>query len=282
MDKRIEIINGFYNGFAEDARLSQSRQGQLEYLTTMKYIHQFLPEKSNIIEIGAGTGRYSVTLAKEGHDVTAIELVKSNLELLRQNSEGLGNITSYQGDALDLSRFQDNTFDLTLVFGPLYHLYDKKDQQKALNEAIRVTKKGGTVMVAFLSVHAILFDNYLQGDLPAGIEENFTEDYQVKHFAEQLFTGFNVDEFEALFENKPVERIKTVAADSILELAEGRVDFAMSDEDFKAFAEYHLHNCEKRELLGCSSHLIYICRKNDKSNFRGKCVYEIDCSHNGV
>ena len=268
MDKRTEIINGFYNGYVKDTRLSRSRHGQLEYLTTMEYIHQIVPEKASIIEVGAGTGRYSVALAKEGYDVTAIELAKSNLEFLRQNSKGLENITSYQGDALDLSRFQDNTFDLTLVLGPLYHLYDEKDQQKALDEAIRVTKDGGTIMVAFLSVHAILFDNYLQGDLRAGIEENFTEDYRVKHFTEQLFTGFNVDEFETLFRNKPVEWIATVATDSILELAEGREDFAMSDEDFAAFAKYHLHNCEKRELLGCSSHLLYICRKNLKDALR--------------
>ena len=268
MDKRTEIINGFYDGYVEDTRLSRSRHGQLEYLTTMKYIHQVIPKRASIIEVGAGTGRYSVALAKEGHDVTAIELAKSNLEFLRQNSKGLENITSYQGDALDLSRFQDNTFDLTLVLGPLYHLYDERDQQKALDEAIRVTKDGGTIMVAFLSVHAILFDNYLQNNLRVGIEENFTEDYQVKHFTEQLFTGFNVDEFEALFENKPVEWVTTVATDSILELAEGRDDFAMSDEDFRAFAKYHLHNCEKRELLGCSSHLLYICRK-----FRGAVRY---------
>lgn len=264
MDKRAEMINGFYDGYVEDTRLSRSRHGQLEYLTTMKYIHQFVPVKANVIEIGAGTGRYSIALAKEGHDVVAIELAKSNLDLLRKNSNGMENIVSYQGDALDLSRFQDNTFDTTLVLGPLYHLYDEKDQQQALDEAIRITKDGGTIVVAFLSVHAILFDNYLQGDLRAGIEENFTEDYQVKHFTEQLFTGFNVDEFEALFRNKPIEWITTVATDSILELAEGREDFVMSDEDFRAFAKYHLHNCEKRELLGCSSHLLYICRKNTR------------------
>ena len=264
MDRRTEIINGFYNGYGEDTRLSRSRHGQLEYLTTMKYIHQVIPEKARIIEVGAGTGRYSIALAKEGHDVTAIELAKRNLDLLRQNSKGIENIVSYQGDALDLSRFLDNTFDLTLVLGPLYHLYDERDQQKALDEAIRVTKDGGTIMVAFLSVHAILFDNYLQGNLLAGIEENFTDDYHVKHFTEQLFTGFDVDEFEAQFGNKPVEWIATVGTDSILELAEGREDFAMSDEDFSAFAKYHLHNCEKRELLGSSSHLLYICRKNAK------------------
>lgn len=261
MDKRVDIINEFYNGRDEDTRLIRSRHGQLEYLTTMKYIHQMIPQRATIIEVGAGTGRYSVALAKEGHDVTAIELAGSNLELLRQNSKDLVNIISYQGDALDLSRFQDNTFDLTLVLGPLYHLYDERDQQKALDEAIRVTKNGGTIMVAFLSVHAILFSNYLSDNLRAGIEENFTEDYHVKHFTEQLFTGFNVDEFEALFRNKPVDWVTTVATDGILELAEGRADFVMLDEDFRAFAKYHLHNCEKRELLGCSNHLLYICKK---------------------
>ena len=96
MDKRTKIINGFYDGYVEDTRLSKSRHGQLEYLTTMKYIHQVIPEKASIIEVGAGTGRYSVTLAKEGYDVTAIELAKSNLDFLRQNSKGLKNITVCQ------------------------------------------------------------------------------------------------------------------------------------------------------------------------------------------
>lgn len=262
MDKRTEIISGFYDGYAEDTRLDRSRHGQLEYLTTMKYIHDLIPETGSVLEVGAGTGRYSIALAKEGYDVTAIELIKSNLEVLRQNSKGLENITSCQGDALDLSRFQDNTFDVTLVLGPLYHLYEERDQRKALDEAIRVTKSGGIIMVAFLSVHAILFDDYLQGNFCEGIEENFTKDYKVKHFTEQLFTGFNIDEFEEMFRDKQVEWITTAATDSILELAEGRGDFAMSDEEFKAFAEYHLRNCERRELLGCSSHLIYICRKD--------------------
>ncbi len=47
----------------------------------------------------------------------------------------------------------------------------------------------------------------------------------------------------------------------ILEIAEAKPDFSMTDEDFKAFADYQLHICEKREMLGNSSHLLYICRK---------------------
>ena len=115
--------------------------------------------------------------------------------------------------------------------------------------------------MAFISVYAALYDNYLNGSLVAGIKENFTDEYAVRHFEEQLFTGYDIEEFERLFAEKDVEHLVTVAADGILELAEDRKDFAMSDGEFEAFAQYHLATCEKRELLGCSSHLLYICRK---------------------
>ena len=132
-----------------------------------------------------------------------------------------------------------------------------------MDEAIRVTKPGGVILVAFLSAHAIICTNYLYDYLPAtvGIKENFDEDYKVKHFKEQLFTGFDICEFEELFEDKPVDYITTVAVDNVLEIAEARSDFAMTDEDFKAFADYQMHICEKREMLGSSSHLLYICKK---------------------
>jgi len=260
MSKRIEIVNTFYNEI-NDTRLSRSRHGQLEYITTMNYIRRFANEGARILEIGAGTGRFSIDLAREGYDVTAVELVEHNLEILKNNSNDLDNIHSFQGDALDLRRFADNEFDITMVFGPLYHLYDGSDVHKAIDEAIRVTKDGGVIFVAFLSVYSILFDNYLQGNLKDGIEENFTGDYRVKHFEEQLFTGYDIGEFEQIFEQKNVQYITTVAVDSILELAEGRTDFSMSDEEFELFAKYHLATCEKRELLGSSSHLLYICKK---------------------
>ena len=177
--------------------------------------------------------------------------------MLKRNGSSLSNLQAFQGDALDLTRFADESFDVTLVFGPMYHLYEQKDVHKALDEALRVTKKDGVILVAFLSVYAILYNNYLQGNLLAGLEENFTENYEIRHFEEQLFTGYDIVEFEELFAEKEIEYISTVAADTILELARKRTDFVMSDEDFEAFAKYHLAFCEKRELLGASSHLLF-------------------------
>ena len=261
MSKRIDIVSGFYAGFDEDSRVDATRQGQMEYLTTMEYIHRHAPAGGRILEVGAGTGRYSIALAREGFRVTALELVAHNLQVLLEKGAGVANLEAHQGDALDLCRFPDDTFDMTLVLGPMYHLYDPADVQTAIREAIRVTKPGGVLLFAFLSVYAIMGTNYLDGRLERGLRLNFTEAHQPLHFPEQLFTGYDIREFEDLFTAFPVEHLTTAAADGILELASKRTDFALSDEDFSLWAAYHLATCEKRELLGHSSHLLYICKK---------------------
>ena len=258
---REEIVSSFYNQTDEDGRLQRTRHGQLEYRTTMHYIHRYVHAGSKVLEIGAGTGRYSIALAKEGLDVTAVELVESNLAILKENAKGLANLRAYQGDAARLDRFSDGAFDVTLVLGPMYHLYEAAEVNGAIDEAIRVTRQGGVILFAFISVYAIMYANYFFGNWALGQEENFTRDYRTRHFKEQLFTGYDVAEFEALFADKPVIRITTAGTDGLLEPIEKRPDFCIPDADFDAFAAWYLAFAEKRELLGSTNHLLYICRK---------------------
>ncbi len=260
MDERLHMLTSLYTEGDEDTRLTGSRQGQLEYRTTMSYIHRYAP-RGRLLELGAGTGRYSIALAREGYEVTAVELVEHNLDTLRRNAAGVKGLTAMQGDALDLSRFPDNSFDTVLLFGPMYHLYEPADVHRALDEAIRVIRPGGVVLTAFLSVYAIMHNCYLNEGFLDGLIENFDGDFSVRHFREQLFTGYDIAEFEALFTDKPVKYITTAAADGVLELAKARPDFMLSDDDFEHYVRYHLATCEKRELLGASSHLLHICRK---------------------
>lgn len=261
MSTREEIVSGFYGQYSEDTRLLRSRHGQLEYAVTMHYIHRFAGRGARVLELGAGTGRYSTALAREGMDVTAVELVEGNLAVLKENAAGLDGLRAYQGDATDLSRFADDSFDVTLVFGPMYHLYEPEEVDRAIDEAIRVTRTGGTLLFAFISVYAIMYANYFFGNWALGQEENFTEDYRVRHFKEQLFTGYDVAEFEKLFERRPVTWITTAGVDGLLEPIEKRPDFDIPEKDFQAFTDWYLAFAEKRELLGCTNHLLYICRK---------------------
>lgn len=261
MSTRKEFISSFYNQYDEDGRTTRSRHGQLEYFVTMNYVHRHARKGDKILEVGAGTGRYSIALAKEGMDVTSVELVEGNLKILREHGRGLDNLHSFPGDATDLSRFPDGTFDATLCFGPMYHLYEKDDVGRAIDEMIRVTKKGGVLFFAFLSVYAIMYSNYFYGRWAEGEAMNFTKEGEVRHFQEQLFTGYDIEEFEGLFHDKGVEKIVTTGVDGLLEPIEDRPDFLLSDEDFASFSRWYLSCCEKRELLGATNHLLYICRK---------------------
>jgi ubiquinone/menaquinone biosynthesis C-methylase UbiE len=134
-------LEQYYNKFNEEKRLD-SRHGKVEFITSMKYIHEYLggDTTKKILDIGAGTGKYSVALAEEGYDVSAVELVKHNLGLLKAKNSS---VKAYQGNALKLRRFENDTFDVTLLFGPMYHLFTKEDKVRALCEAKRVTKPGG-------------------------------------------------------------------------------------------------------------------------------------------
>ena len=110
VNKHKDIIVDYYNNYDEDDRFARKSR-RIEFLTTLRYIQYFANKGCKILEIGAGTGAYSVELAKMGYNVTAVELVEHNLEIMKKKAEGINNITCMQGDALDLSRFEDNSFD---------------------------------------------------------------------------------------------------------------------------------------------------------------------------
>ncbi len=153
MDSRSENIVEYYNKFCEEKRLD-SRHGQVEFRVTMKYIHDFLKktgrpkDEIKILDDGAGTGRYAVPLAEEGYEVTAVELVRYNLGMLKQKGSP---VRAILGNATDLRKahLEDETFDLTLILGPLYHLTSPEEKLTALNEAKRVTKRGGFIFAGY-------------------------------------------------------------------------------------------------------------------------------------
>ena len=135
-----QYLNDFYNHYDEDSRLL-FQHGSVEFLTTMRYIEKYLKHGDKVLEIGAGTGRYSHALARRGHPVDAVELVAHNIEVFRQNTRPGESVTIAQGNALDLSAFADNAYDVTLLLGPLYHLYTQDDKRRALRSLKGVVQR---------------------------------------------------------------------------------------------------------------------------------------------
>ena len=140
----IEPILYYYNNYDEDGRLS-SNHGQVEFLTTMRYIEKYLCAGNHILEIGAGTGRYSHALARKGYIVDTVELVQHNIEIFNSNTAPNEKISICQGDARNLSVFPDDTYDITLLLGPMYHMFTTEDKEQTVSEALRVTNSNFAV-----------------------------------------------------------------------------------------------------------------------------------------
>lgn len=253
-------LEKYYNKFCEDKRLTR-RYAQVEYITSMKYIHQYLENNENakILDVGAGTGRYSVKLANEGYDVTAIELVKHNLGILKSKGS---TVNAIQGTALDLSRFSENTFDMTLVFGPMYHLYTFEDKVKALQEAKRVTKQGGFILVAYcMNEYSVITYGFKENNIRESIDNNkLTEDFHVVSEPKDLYDYVRIEDINQYNNSANLQRIKLVAADGPANYMRPVLN-SMDDDTFKLFLKYHFSTCERPELLGASAHTLDILKK---------------------
>ena len=263
MGERKEILNQFYSEVCdEDGRL-QSRRGSVEFLTTVHYIEKYLFDGARILEVGAGTGRYSLYYAGKGYSVSAVEYVESNLIKLKSKITRDMDITAEQGDAIDLSGFGDNTFDLTLVLGPLYHLYEREDQEKAIQEAVRVTKKNGIIVIAYLASDSVIIDWALRDHhLIDGYGKDFDENFKIINYPEGVFAAFYISEFKDLMKKFPVSMEHNVATDGMTRHMREQIE-ELSEEEFDMWMKYHLSTCEREELQGYSNHLIFICRKLD-------------------
>lgn len=260
MNEIEKIIENYYNNYDEDSRLVKDNAHKVEYITTKKYIEKYLKKGDRILEIGAGTGRYSIYYAQKGYQVDSVELVNKNLEILKSKITKDMNIKTIQGNALNLYMYQDNTFDITLVLGPMYHLYEEKDVNKAINEAIRVTKPGGKILLAYISSDAVVLSYGVRKGNIKELKEMCDENWIMPKIKEDIFASYRLDDIDNLMNKFNVNRLETIAVDGVSENMQDYInDF--SEEEFEIFIEYHLKNCHRRELMGYSSHILEIVEK---------------------
>ena len=257
----LQILTDFYSNYDEDGRLL-SRHGSVEFLTTMRYIEKYLKPGMRILEIGAGTGRYSHALAQKGYAVDAVELVQHNIKVFKQNTQPGEKITIRQGNAMDLSMLHSETYDVTLLLGPMYHLYTVEDQKKALAEAIRVTKNGGVIFAAYCGNDATMVQYcFGRGMLRDEKYQRLVDPVTFKASSDpaELFQLYRREDIDALLADLPVERLHFVGSDMATNYMRATVD-EMEDEFFEMYLRYHFSICERADLVGASHHFLDVLK----------------------
>ena len=256
----MNSIKEYYNHYNEDVRLLKKNR-RPEYMLTMEYIEKYLFDGAKILEIGAGTGRYSIALADKGYAVTAVELVPHNIDIMKKKVKAEHKIKIIEGNAVDLSFLNDETYDIVLLLGPMYHLFTDEDKHAALSEAIRVAKTGSVIYAAYINndttMYKMFYERRILGLLDKGM---IRDDYHAISSPNEIFELYRKSDIDELMKNYNVTRLHFVGVDMLSYVVNNKLN-RLNKREFEEYMKFLHSICERDDLTGFSIHMLDIFKK---------------------
>ena len=165
MKKLPNEIVSYYEQGDQIRRLSSGR-GQLEETRIRELIARHLPATPAVVyDVGGGPGSYACWLARGGYEVHLVDPVPLHVEQASAASQVQPDHPIAElrvGDARHLDR-ADNSVDVVLMLGPLYHLTERNERIAALQESYRILRKCGIIFAVAISRYASTLDGMTQG-----------------------------------------------------------------------------------------------------------------------
>ncbi|MCR2044053.1 class I SAM-dependent methyltransferase [Anaerosalibacter massiliensis] len=251
-------VSALYDIFDESTRLS-TKATQIEFLTTIRQIEKHLKPGMKILDLGAGTGEYSLYFARNGFEVTAIELVEKHVMQIKEKINSEMSLQLFKGNAIDISMIEDKSYDIVLCFRPLYHLVKIEDRMKCIEEVKRVCKDNGKMFFAFISNDMVILTETMCYN--SGFLNGDTYNHENFKLVDFPFVFHTVEDCRKLLRDSNLVINSEVAADGLSELLADKIN-NMDDESYRLWLNYHYYCCEKPEFLGASNHLLFITEKS--------------------
>jgi SAM-dependent methyltransferase len=147
----------FYDTYAgyEWERL-ESAYGRLQAIVHTDFIEQYVRAGQPVLDVGCGPGRFSIAMAKLGARVTLVDISRRQLELARERLTEAGLLGQLDalmdGDVSHLGMLPDAHFDVVVCYGgALSYVGERRDE--AASELMRVTRRGGVLLVSVMSLY---------------------------------------------------------------------------------------------------------------------------------
>ena len=222
------------------------------------------------MDAGAGPGRYTIELAKQGYNIVLLDITPANLEFAKKQIKKakIQNQVKEmaEGSIADLSRFPDETFDAVICLGgPLSHLIDKKKRDRAVSELIRVAKKGTPIAVSVIGRLAVLVRDLQLSPEEIGLP-HFKKYRDTGTYAGQYgFTAchfFLPEELQKSFAKKNVKILNMVGLEGIGSNFPEKINaLARNKKRWKGWLETHYKTCTHPVVVGISEHMLIVCKK---------------------
>lgn len=257
-------LNNYYANYDEDTRLTKDNLHQIEYLTTISLLKKHLLQNSKILDCCAGTGIYSFELARDGHTVTAGDIVEKHAEIMKTHSDAHLLNEIYCGNVLDMSRFSDNEFDVVLCFGALYHLLSQEERDTAVKECLRILKPDGIFAFSYLPRQSLYIAQLMTAIKPTDSEIRIKEyenlDKVLPFGTRGIFYGMTPDEPDAIAEHFNLSKITQASTYPFFYNFYNQINSMLPDE-FTEYLNCHIATCENESIVKHTMHGLYICKK---------------------
>jgi SAM-dependent methyltransferase len=183
-------IESYYERGGERERLTRSARGRLEFARMQDLLRRKLPGSNlDVLDVGGATGVHAKWLAEDGHRVTLVDPVASQVEV----AATLPGVTAVVGDARELP-CEDASFDAVLLMGPLYHLTEREHRVQAIAEARRCARPGGIVAAVTINRTAgwsdwLLWNSHgINRSISAEESLRVLKEGTLRYFEQEIFT----------------------------------------------------------------------------------------------
>jgi len=241
-----------------------------EFAVTMRALGDYLPKPpAKILDVGGGPGRYAIALTQQGYEVTLCDISRKCLEFAETKAKEAGVKLSgcVRSNATDLSEFPREGYDAVLLMGPLYHLLEADEREKAVSEARRVLKPGGPLFAAFITRYApILYaaayepewindQQKLEKLLGTGVLKGGPEG---KGFTDAYFA--HPSEIKKLMEAGGFETLDVIACEGIVGTCENKIN-ELTGEQWQGWVGLNYRLGKDPTVWGAAYHLLHVGRK---------------------
>ena len=268
MENNKTVID-FYQSYNEDDRL---KDYPLEFIRTKDIISRNLPKNPiKIIDLCGASGHYAYWLAEMGHEVHLMDLSPKHIIEAKNNGKNYhAQLTSIEcGDARSL-KYDNESFDMVLLMGALYHLQERNDRIQCLKEVYRILRNGGIAVFSYISRFASIVDGFKHGYINDPIfceimdNDLFTGRHNNPENKTKYFTNAYLHSISDIYD----ELIYSNFSDIILYAVEGfgwpiNIDECLNDNEKLNKLLHYLRKTEQKiEIMGISDHQLSICKKN--------------------
>ena len=259
MASNQEKIANHYSNYKEDNRATSSRSNSLEFHYTKKLLNEYISLESSVIELGCGTGYYGMYYADKCAHYTGIDLSPANIAVFNEKirKEGIENVRAVVGNATALPEFSDNSYDVVLCLGPMYHL-SREERINVFGECCRIAKKGAILAFAYINSIGV-YAGWCLNDEWRNIypNEQANKDYLEYKMADVFFFT-SPEEMEHDAKQYNLEIVKNCGLDFFF--AQSAVNM-MTDEQFSLYMELSDKMSNSRSCTGLADHALMVCVK---------------------